>query len=352
MGFYIKKSLSFGGLRFNLSRSGVGASYGVRGMRVGSGPRGNYVHMGMNGIYYRQTLGGKSAAPARNAAPGRPAPQAQPVPQAGPGVDIDSGDVSGIVDASSQAVVDEISVKRRRLPLWPLSLPLLLFPPVGWALFPLAVLLITCLIDRRRRTTVLFYNIEAQQEAELRIFYSSIDEMISCNTIWHVTSQAVTNKKHSAGAQSGYYANIINIKYKLPKFVKTNVLVPEIPVGKQTMYLFPDRIFIFDGKKVGGLSYESLTLTQKQLRFVEQGAPPKDATIAGHTWLHVNRSGQPDSRFANNKQLPIMAYSEVNFTSGTGLNERLMLSRKDAGLNLVNQIDRMKATSIWSNATP
>jgi hypothetical protein len=56
MGFYLRKSVSVGPLRFNLSKSGVGVSAGIRGLRFGTGPRGNYVHMGRHGIYYRATL--------------------------------------------------------------------------------------------------------------------------------------------------------------------------------------------------------------------------------------------------------------------------------------------------------
>lgn len=41
----------------NLSKHGVGFSAGVRGLRVGSGPRGGYVHAGRNGLYYRAGTG-------------------------------------------------------------------------------------------------------------------------------------------------------------------------------------------------------------------------------------------------------------------------------------------------------
>ena len=51
MGFYIRKSIKAGPFRFNLSKSGLGVSAGIPGFRVGTGPRGNYVHMGRNGIY-------------------------------------------------------------------------------------------------------------------------------------------------------------------------------------------------------------------------------------------------------------------------------------------------------------
>ena len=59
MGFYFRKSINFGGLRFNFSKSGMGVSTGFKGFRIGTGPRGNYVHMGRNGLYYRASLGKK-----------------------------------------------------------------------------------------------------------------------------------------------------------------------------------------------------------------------------------------------------------------------------------------------------
>src|SRR5438477_1267453 len=64
MSFFLRKSLRFGPVRFNLSKSGIGVSAGVKGFRVGTGPRGNYVHAGRGGIYYRKTFGrGSRGAP-------------------------------------------------------------------------------------------------------------------------------------------------------------------------------------------------------------------------------------------------------------------------------------------------
>jgi hypothetical protein len=61
MGFYLRKSFGFGPVRLNLSKSGLGVSVGVKGLRLGTGPRGAYVHAGREGLYFRQSL--TSAAP-------------------------------------------------------------------------------------------------------------------------------------------------------------------------------------------------------------------------------------------------------------------------------------------------
>jgi hypothetical protein len=61
MGFYLRKSFSAGPIRFNLSKSGIGASVGVKGFRVGTSARGrSYVHAGRGGLYYRKNLSSKT----------------------------------------------------------------------------------------------------------------------------------------------------------------------------------------------------------------------------------------------------------------------------------------------------
>ena len=58
MGFYIRKAFRAGPIRFNLSKSGFGASVGVTGARVGLSSQGRaYVHGGRHGLYYRKSLG-------------------------------------------------------------------------------------------------------------------------------------------------------------------------------------------------------------------------------------------------------------------------------------------------------
>ena len=78
MGFYIRKAFTSGPIRFNLSKSGFGASVGVTGARVGLSSEGRaYVHGGRGGLYYRESLGGGSRkrGAARPASGGRPGPR-------------------------------------------------------------------------------------------------------------------------------------------------------------------------------------------------------------------------------------------------------------------------------------
>ena len=59
MGWSFRKSFKVApGIRLNLSKGGVGISGGVKGFRVGVGPRGTNVSAGRDGLYYRKQLGG------------------------------------------------------------------------------------------------------------------------------------------------------------------------------------------------------------------------------------------------------------------------------------------------------
>lgn len=66
MGWGFRKSINLGGgLRLNLSKSGIGVSAGVPGFRVGTGPRGSRTRLTIpgTGLYYEERLGkGKKSA--------------------------------------------------------------------------------------------------------------------------------------------------------------------------------------------------------------------------------------------------------------------------------------------------
>ena len=60
MGFYLRKSWSFGPFRINLSKGGFGVSFGVTGLRLGINRKGVYIHAGRGGVYYRKYIVGRS----------------------------------------------------------------------------------------------------------------------------------------------------------------------------------------------------------------------------------------------------------------------------------------------------
>src|SRR5262252_8920927 len=63
MGLFFRKGFKLGPLRLNLSKSGIGASIGVKGARVGINAKGKtYLAAGRGGLYYRKQFSGVTKA--------------------------------------------------------------------------------------------------------------------------------------------------------------------------------------------------------------------------------------------------------------------------------------------------
>lgn len=61
MGFFFRKRIKlFDGVSLNLSKSGIGFSYGIKGFRIANRPDGNVqLNAGKHGLYYRKSLNSK-----------------------------------------------------------------------------------------------------------------------------------------------------------------------------------------------------------------------------------------------------------------------------------------------------
>ena len=135
-----------------------------------------------------------------------------------------------------------------------------------------------------------------------------------------------------------------------PPFVKTNLLVPVIPVGRQTLYFFPDRLLVFDRGSVGAVEYSDLRMEHRTVRFIESQTVPSDTQVVGSTWQYLNRNGTPDKRFSNNRQLPICLYEEVRFSSASGLNEIIQLSKSEAARPFLDAVAALRSAPAVRNA--
>ena len=343
MGFYFRKSVNLGGLRFNFSKSGVGVSTGVKGFRIGSGPRGNYIQMGRNGVYYKKTWGNsKSRANEHNNTQNIKKYNQNNYTPKSENEDLDEYTTEEICDSSSIELVEEIKNNYSKITLKWFSL-LFVF---NIYLFILSFIIFAYL-DYKRKNTIIFYDIDEETEARLQQFYDAFDEITKCKRKWYILSKNYNfDSKYNAGASSLVNRKDIIIANKVPKYIKTNVKIPCIPVGKQKLYFFPDKILIIEGKKVGALSYKNLGISVTNGNFIETEMKPWDGTVVDYTYKYVNKSGGPDRRFANNPRYPIMSYSYINFYGDNGFNECIMLSKQGVGNILKEQIEILQSQKV------
>ena len=336
MGFYLRKSVSVGPFRFNLSNSGVGVSAGIPGFRVGSGPRGNYVHIGRGAVYYQHTfVPERRSAPALVHAAGTHAPLQE----------IESASAATIVDSSSEELLGEIRAKRRKVTLRPRAMigaVLMLFVGMGaswpaWAIGLLAVLGLVLIAavsyhDKIAKTVVILYDFEPDVEEAFRRFTEWAQALAGSSRAWHVAASGhVFDRKYHAGASSLVQRNVTTVRTAEPPYLKTNVPVLSVGAGRQTLYFLPDRLLVYDGAGVGAVTYGSVDVIAAKQRFIEDGGVPSDATVVDRTWRYVNKSGGPDRRFSVNPQIPICLYDELTLRTASGLNEVVQISRSGVG---------------------
>ena len=61
-------------------------------------------------------------------------------------------------------------------------------------------------------------------------------------------------------------------------------------------------------------------------RFIESEAIPPDGTKVREVLEKSNKDGSRDKRYAENRQLQVMEYGEITFSSGSGIYEKYMFS--------------------------
>jgi len=184
-------------------------------------------------------------------------------------------------------------------------------------------------VDKKRKSTQLFYEMEEETAREVHQFYQELEKIALCHRAWRCVAP-VNAWAQSTPAGPGRPRRVcIRPRYKTPPYLQTNAKVFRIPLGKQTLYFFPDRVLIFERRKVTPLSYADLRVTQRNLHFVENGAPPPDCTAVGET------QRQPRPRAKSLRRLPhrrpVLLYSELFFESKGKLAQRALFSRQNAG---------------------
>ncbi|EAB6718125.1 DUF4236 domain-containing protein, partial [Salmonella enterica subsp. enterica] len=338
------------------------------GLRIGTGPRGHYIHAGRGGLYYRATLGKAGQGRQPLASPQRPI-STRTMPDGGDVamIEIESGDVLQMRDTSFSELLDEINAKAKQMRM---SVALALAALAIGATLGLATggpgLLLCAMalpaglagkwLDSYRRTTVLYYELEGDAEASYRLLAKGYDGLIGCAAKWHIEAggavQSLTAWKRNAGASHLVKRKLTTLVYALPAVVKSNITPPALQVGRQVMFFMPDIVLMQDGARLGAVSYADLKVQWQHSRFIETERVPNDAKIVGHTWKHPNKAGGPDRRFKDNRQIPICLYETMHLNSATGVNELVEFSKTEVAAQFADGCRMLAALPRQRTITP
>lgn len=343
MGWRYRKSLNVGlGFRINISKSGIGYSWGGPSYRktwkANGGTRTTYSIPGTGLSYVEDSHAQRM--------PNGKLPRANSMERYNLENSQTYSVVNGKIDALStpenKLFVGKIkSIRLKNFFTWLIGLSLIAvwlclqntIPKHIWTpvLFAMICLIISLVIFiNSRRFLLVEYNITNDAAPIINKRNDAISVLNSCNRVWNIEQyQQVVYSRVNAGAGTNIKRRRVFFSYsKAPRYLKivNDIKIYQLLIGG-TRYLFlPDKILVVGFFQVGALRYHDISVELEYTRFVETEIAPSDATFLYNTWQYVNNNGTPDRRFNNNKQIPVYAYEKIFLRSSTGLNLHLMVS--------------------------
>lgn len=360
MSFYIRKSIKFGPIRFNISKSGIGISSGIPGARFSTGPRGTYINMGRNGVYYRKKIDESvpTTTPTQK--------QSRFEETATLSGELPTANVNKLVESSNQELITQINTRIQQ-PTYALLIGLAsiiiaggfaflaLIIPSNLIIIKLLLMLIAFTIgatglylawgtnqqEKLARITTLRYNLDEETTSAFTEFQKAFNELTKAVRIWRVTSKKGTwDWKRNAGASSLITRGKITVGSSNPPFLQTQIKVYGFSLGSMQLFFLPDQVFVFQSSKYGAVSYTSLKVNTYPTRYIESDVVPNDSKILEYTWQYVRKDGGPDRRFSNNRQIPIVQYGQIEFSSQTGMNLYFQVSNPSLAQDFAQALSR------------
>lgn len=330
MGLRMRKSVNLGcGFRVNVSKSGIGYSWGVPGYRITKTAKGKtrktYSIPGTGLSYVDEAS--KRTAKSNNKNISQTAPEN--THETVPTENIDITNISELQPANFTDLINSI----RTCLIMNKIFNYMCIGLIGIPIFNVALSFIGIagvigkIYTLKKKTPYLQYEMDESSQIQYQNVLSSIKNLNTCNKIWHINQvQHVSNKKTNAGAARNVGRKPFIIQNHLPKIIRSNVDGIRMKLDKKQLIFLPDTILIMQGCKVGAAAYKNITITQSYTNFIESEKVPTDAEIVDYTWQYVNKNGSADKRFKNNRKYPICRYGNLKFVDGKNLYIELMCS--------------------------
>lgn len=323
MGFRMRKSINLGGgFRVNISKSGIGYSWGIPGYRITKTATGRtrktYSIPGTGLSYVDESSKGRTR---KVSAPSNSEPEYVNEKI------LDSGQISEYQTAEYQELLDGIKnfKKFNRIS----TILILSFLLSAFPIFFLTGVagIILKIYVRKNLAIPMNYIFDKESLNDFEQMKAHWKALNTAKSLWQLTTSSATNdQKHHAGATSLVKRKKLKITEGCPIFFKTDMKYITLSLKNETLILMPDKVLVLKGKEVGAFSYEKLSVKGREYRFIEHEKVPADAEIIDHTWAKVNKDGSPDKRFKGNRKLPICRYGLIQLTTDSGMDVRICCS--------------------------
>lgn len=352
MGFRFRKSINLGGgFKINLSKSGVGYSWGVKGARITKTARGtNRTTLSIPGTGISYTT--ESSRKSHNAR------IANSYTKEHEQVNYSNYEEIKEIDSkiSEELMPEEykefllfatVQLKFSAFlsKLWKISgitafctLWMPIFSGICFFVSFLSLLSFILLHTLQSSKLTLAYDFSDETKEKYDAYLHAWKKVSESRYVWDVTKKAaIVNARENGNVNAAIERQETKISFKSPWWLKANIEFPMCNLKNQKIILLPDKVLVIIKNKVGAVSLQHAHFDMYAAGYMEtDNLSDVDAELLRKQWLYVKKDGEPDLRYKNNVQFPVYKYGRIDCSSGTGLQFSLMISNE----SVLDEFDR------------
>ena len=265
-------------------------------------------------------------------------------------------------DTSLQAIIDDLQKRRQKTPAFPFAIAgfviclflVIQMPPVLAVFFGAITvcgggvfLWNVKLWDKSRRNAKFSYRFSEAGGKAFEVLNNTLKKVASSQQVLVVLGKRhFDDTRYTGGASALPTFDTVRLCQDTPPLIEMNTSTWRLRLPHKDVYFMPDHMLVFDGGRIGGISYSNLKLSQSfetnQAR--DKAVRTRDCKVVGSTWRFVNNDGSPDKRFNNNVQIPLVEYGVLGL-SAPGLDLALYTSLQEASTQAPRGFGQMQRLS-------
>lgn len=370
VGLRFRKSFQlFPGVRLNVGKSGLSATFGVPGASLNFGSRGARATIGLpgTGLSYSTRLDAGALADEAGALPvWRYEPSRPPAPSTTPVQDATTREIRSarVEDLTSESLVafkkmisdaekqrkdlandktsrlDDLSRVNQELSRRKASIFSFFYRKRLADLSQKASEIDEIVAELEDLLAATYVALDFSLSDRARVSYDALvtafGALAATSAAWDITSDQqvdrVRERSHASRSVNRRPVRLAMSDSPVLRFEGKALTFPN--ANGSPFLLYPNLVLVphRDGQ-FALIDYSDLSVDAAVVSFVESETVPRDATVVGHTWEKTNKDGSPDRRFNGNRQLPICSYGRLAFSSPSGINEEFQFSSSEAALS-------------------
>lgn len=154
--------------------------------------------------------------------------------------------------------------------------------------------------------------------------------------------QDLQTMKRNAGAARILERRNLQISNSIPSIPSINFHALTFHEGSRDIYFLPDFVAVRTGRKFVMVSYQEIDCRVEDGRYITPDVPSGIQPI-DFTWQFVNKDGGPDRRFSNNFQIPVIACTELDLITRSGLQIHTAFTNRKAVDRFVSALRTLHA---------